>query len=80
MLLAIILLMMSFTFLKFVGGIYFPVQSVGSSRWYLQGLVSVGVGAQDGSNKCDPTRFSIFTRISPYADWIVRVLSERDAL
>lgn len=62
------------------GGIYFPVSSGGTSRWYLQGLVSVGITAQDGSNRCDPTRFSVFTKISPYADWIVRVLSENDAL
>lgn len=60
------------------GGIYFPVSSGGVSRWYLQGLVSVGIS--DENKKCDPTRYSVFTKISPYADWIVRVLSERDAL
>ncbi|CAL8089770.1 unnamed protein product [Orchesella dallaii] len=62
------------------GGIYFPINTGTSSRWYLQGLVSVGIGSQDGTKRCDPTRYSIFTRISPYADWIVRILSENDAL
>ncbi|CAL8089768.1 unnamed protein product [Orchesella dallaii] len=62
-------------------GAYFGVKtSEGLTRWYLQGLVSVGINVSQLDKKCDPEKVAIFTRISPYSDWIVRVLSENDAL
>ncbi|CAL8089766.1 unnamed protein product [Orchesella dallaii] len=59
-------------------GAYFGVRTPeGRTRWYLQGLVSVGINVL---NQCDPRKVSIFTKIGPYSDWIVRILSENDAL
>ena len=57
---------------------YFPTKDTDNTKWYLQGLVSVGVS--DESGKCDPKQFSVFTRIGRYADFISRILSEHDAL
>lgn len=62
-------------------GAYFAVRtSTGSTSWYLQGIVSLGINISADDKKCDPEKVSIFTRVSPYADWIVRVLSENDAM
>jgi len=57
---------------------YFPTKDSDNTRWYLQGLVSVGL--TDETGKCDPNQFSVFTRVGRYADFIIRTLSEKDAL
>lgn len=57
---------------------YFPLQDTDDKKWYIQGLVSVGI--TDIDRTCKPEVFSVFTRLGRYADFITRTLSEFDAL
>ena len=45
---------------------------------FFAGVVSVGIPDKEGN--CDPTKYSTFTRVGRYADWIVRQLTEYDAV
>lgn len=55
---------------------YFPLRNADSSRYYLQGIVSAGIS--DDTGKCDPNKYSVFTRVGRYAQWIIRTLSHYD--
>jgi len=61
------------------GGQYFKAIVKGTSRWYIQGLVSYGVPESNDPKKCASAQYAVFTRVGRYADWIVRTLS-RDNL
>lgn len=62
-------------------GAYFPVKtSAGSTRWFLHGIVSLGVNLSAKDKMCDPEKVSIFTKVSPYSDWMGKVLAENNAL
>jgi len=43
------------------GGMFFRATVRGSTRWYIQGLVSYGV-PEEGSKKCASTHYAVFTR------------------
>jgi secreted trypsin-like serine protease len=59
------------------GGMVFPLKSEDTTRWYLQGIVSAGLSDR---GKCDPEKYSVFTRVGRYASWITRTLSHYDVL
>ena len=40
---------------------YFRAVTRGSSRWYVQGLVSYGI-PEEGSKKCSSEHYAVFTR------------------
>jgi secreted trypsin-like serine protease len=69
---------MHFLIIYIIGGMVFPLKNSDFTRWFLQGIVSVGFA--DDQGKCKASQYSIFTRVGRYADWIVRTLSEQDAL
>jgi len=56
------------------GGQYFRAVVRGTTRWYIQGLVSYGQPSE-GSKICSSSQYAIFTRVGRYGDWIVRTLS-----
>ncbi|XP_066990919.2 modular serine protease isoform X2 [Anabrus simplex] len=51
------------------GGLAFPQESELGTRWYLQGIVSVGVPPK-GANKCFDRQYSAFTRVADYYNFI----------
>ncbi|XP_023211840.1 limulus clotting factor C-like [Centruroides sculpturatus] len=54
------------------GPMVFPVQSEGRMRWYLEGIISWG--ASEGC--ATPNRFSGFTKVSQFIDWIHLYITE----
>lgn len=59
------------------GGLVFAFGSDTDKRWYIQGIVSVGIPTADGIT-CDSSQFSFFTRVGKYADWIIKVADRAD--
>ncbi|XP_067144916.1 clotting factor C-like [Centruroides vittatus] len=54
------------------GPMVFPVQTEGRMRWYLEGIISWG--ASEGC--ATPNRFSGFTKVSQFIDWIHLYITE----
>jgi hypothetical protein len=57
------------------GGMVFPSGEGADLRYYLQGIVSVGVPDPNNRNRCNSNQYSLFTRVGRFADWIVRTLT-----
>lgn len=48
-----------------------------SVRWYLRGLISIGVGLQNTSKvSCDTNNYVIFTDVAKYVNWIKQSLKQ----
>ncbi|XP_021965233.2 uncharacterized protein LOC110860489 isoform X2 [Folsomia candida] len=61
------------------GGQYFRANVKGSTRWYVQGLISFGV-PDSKAGTCSSSQYAIFTRVGRYGDWIVRTLSRENLI
>jgi secreted trypsin-like serine protease len=61
------------------GGQYFRALVRGSTRWYIQGLVSYGV-PDSKFGTCSSSQYAIFTRVGRYGDWLVRTLSRENLI
>jgi len=61
------------------GGQYFRASVRGTTRWYVQGLVSYGVpDSKPGS--CASSQYAIFTRVGRYGDWLLRTMSRENLI
>ncbi|XP_043276632.1 modular serine protease-like [Venturia canescens] len=61
------------------GGGLFLRSSNNSSIWEVHGIVSVSP-RRLGTSICDPDYYTVFTKVSPYVDWILQILSELPVL
>ncbi|XP_058797800.1 limulus clotting factor C-like [Phymastichus coffea] len=58
------------------GGLVFKTDN----KWYLRGIVSVGIGAskQGAVRTCDSHTYSLYTRVSKHMDWIQDVIIKEE--
>ncbi|CAG2060471.1 unnamed protein product [Timema podura] len=45
-----------------------------NSKWFLQGIVSVSPRRR-GTSLCDPTYYTVFTKVGVYVKWLQSVLA-----
>lgn len=43
-----------------------------NGRWYLRGVVSIGVPLESDRTLCNPSFYTVYTDVSKYLEWIAQ--------